>query len=132
VKQRGSANFAVQGALYPDEALLCLALSEVGRLRAVSLYISVDLGKSIGTSPEQVTQILKSAVDLAASWYSQTFSESKEHGLDAALAAINELDINWQKVDWEKRTVYVRLTGENQTLESAADRFLRENDPDNH
>jgi hypothetical protein len=79
-----------------------------------------------------VTQILKSAVDLAASWYSQTFSESKEHGLDAALAAINELDINWQKVDWEKRTVYVRLTGENQTLESAADRFLRENDPDNH
>ena len=131
-KERSDATFAVQGALYPDEALLCLGLAEVGRLRAISLYIYINLGKTIGVNPEQVTQILKSAMDLAASWFSQCFAESEEKGLEAVLAAMDEMDPNWQKVTWEKRTVYVRLSGDNQTLESAADRFLRENDPEKH
>lgn len=125
-KEKQAASFAIYGGLYADEVLLCIALSEVGRLRAVSFYISADLGKNVSAAPEQVTNLLKSMVDLAASWFAQCFGEHKGQGLEGVLTALDDVDPGWQKVAWEKRDLYVKANRENQTLEAAADRFLRE------
>ena len=118
------ASFAIFGALYPDEALLCVNLSQVGRLSAVSFFASADLSKTIGAKPEQVTSLLKSMVDLVASWFAQTFAEYPGKGLEGILEAIDEMDRTWQQVSWEKRKLFVKINRNNQTLESAADRIL--------
>jgi len=125
-KEKGGASFSIYGGLYNDEALLCISLAEAGKLLAASLYFSADLGKSVAVKPEQVTNLLKSMVDLAASWFAQSFTGRETTGLEAILEALEDLERGWQKVKWEKRDIYVKVNRANQTLEAAADRILRE------
>lgn len=128
--RRGQAEFLVYGGLFPDEALLCICLTQLNRPAAVSFYASCDLKKNVAEKPEQVTETLKKMVDLCASWFAQAYTESKANGLDAPLEAMAEMDRGWQSTKWEKQELFVKLTRENQLLESAADRFLR--DADSH
>lgn len=127
---KGEAEFLVYGGLYPNEALLCVCLAQVNRPSAVSFYCSADLAKDVGANPEKVTEVLKSMMDLMASWFAQSFKENAaaKSGLEAALTAMEDMDRNWQSVKWEKRELFVKLTRENQLLESAATKWLKDSE----
>lgn len=125
-KDKGDASFSVHGAIYPDEVLICITLMRVGVLRAASCYASMDLPKDIAKNPKQLTENLRSIVDLVASWFHQCFDESDQTGLDAVLEAIEELNETWEPVEWEKKKVFVLVNKDNHTLEAAADQILRE------
>ena len=129
-EEMGSAEVTVYGSLFMDEAVLCLALQELNRSTAFAFYASVDLKPLVAQKPEQVTLILRSLIDLMASWVSQTYEESNANGLEPLLEAIREMSPGWQATEWDGRTVYVKLSRDNLLLESAADKFLRENDSD--
>jgi len=125
-KERGASEFLVYGNLYMDEILFCVSLTNAKSLRACSFYSSMDLGKDMSEKPELVTEKLKIMVDVIASWFSQSFQEGKEKGLDAVLAAIAEMEATWQSVDWENNKVFVKLNRDNHTLENAANKFLKQ------
>ena len=128
-KERGEATFSTLGELYPNEAVLCICLMHVGTLRAASFYLSVDLvEEKIKQHPERVTEKLKQMVDLAASWFDQNFKEGKEKGLEAILDALSDIAPDWQEAQWENGTYYVLLNRDNQTLETAADMLLSEDE----
>ncbi len=127
-KQRGEASFSVHGAFYPDEVLLCVTLMKAGVLRAASFYASMDLPSlpNITEKPQLLTENLQFIVDLVASWYHQCFDESGQNGIEAVHDAVDELGDVWEAVDWEKKKIYVLVNKDNHTLETAADRILRE------
>lgn len=124
------ASFVVQGGLYADEILLCVSLAHPKTLRAASLHMSMDMAKNAAENPEKVTERLKSMVDVAASWFAQGLEAG--NGLDSVLDEMQDLDTNWQEIDWEGTAVFVLLNKNNYTLEKAADEFLKKAgiDPD--
>ncbi len=125
-KLKGEASFSVHGSLYPDEVLFCVTMMKVGVLRSVSCYASMDLPKNIAKDPKQLTENLRSMVDLIASWFQQCFDESDLEGIEAIHQAMEELDEVWEAVEWEKKKVFVLVNRDNHTLEAAADQLLRE------
>ncbi len=123
LEQRGDAQFLIHGSFYMDEAVLCVSLTGPKGLRAASFYLSIDLPKNVADSPDQVTERLRSMVDLAASWFHQCFSKGK--GLDTVLAEMDELGKEWELVSWEGHNLFVRVNSDNQALENAADKILQ-------
>lgn len=126
-EESGGITFTAHGNLYADEVILCLCAQELNRPVAFSFYTSVDLKPTVAQKPEQVTLILKSMVDLMASWVSQTYENSNESGLDPLIEAIDELSPDWQPADWDGRKVFVKLNRDNLLLEKATDQFLKDN-----
>lgn len=128
-KLQGST-FLVYGNLYPDEVVVCVSLNHPKSLRAASLHISSELPKKTVEAPDVVTDCLKDMVDVAASWYAQALE--KGQGLDSVLEEMGEMKPDWQEIEWEKRTLFVKLNRDNYSLERAADDFLKKAgiDPD--
>lgn len=123
-KESAGATFLTYGALYPNEVILCVSLTDPKTLAAASMHLSSDLPKDVSENPEKVTEKLQVMVDMAASWFAQCFQGGK--GLDAVLEEMRELDPSWQEVDWEGSTVFVKINKDNYTLERAANDFLRQ------
>jgi hypothetical protein len=134
LKERDDAEFWVYGKLYMNEVLVCVSLSHQKSLRACSFYLSMDLDPAVSAQPEQVTDKIKSMVDVAASWFSQSFSEAKgkQKGLDVILDAMAEMEAEWQATKWDNQDLFVKLNRDNHGLEGAANKFLRDAgiDPD--
>ncbi|MCO5141749.1 MAG: hypothetical protein M9962_01510 [Oligoflexia bacterium] len=110
------------GQIYPEEIQFCLSICNLKSLAGASIYVSSDIEKEHIENPETVTDILKSMVDVVASWMSQTFE--KGSGLDALLKEIQAQGSSWQSFSWEKKTMYIRFDKTNMALEKAADDFL--------
>lgn len=127
-EERGEGEFFVYGSIYPEEVILCICLSELNRLQAGSIYTSVNVPKNISEAPEKVTDFLKHCVDLSASWFAQCFEEHKGKTLDGVVAAISELDRQWQMLEWENCEIYVRVDKTNHALESVTDKFLADSE----
>lgn len=125
-KERDGAEFLIYGAMYMNEVVLCVSLTHPKTLNAGTMFTSMDLQKGVAENPDQVTEKLKSMVDISASWFGQCFVDSKEKGVLAILEAIRDQPDLWQEVTWEKEKLFVRLNRENRALENAADRFLQE------
>jgi hypothetical protein len=117
------STFLVYGDLYPDEVIFCASLSNPKSLRAASIHLSADLPKGLAESPEKLTEILKGLVDVAASWFSQSLEGGE--GLDSVLSEMADMDPNWQEVEWENATIFVKINKDNYTLEKAAKDFLK-------
>lgn len=131
-KERTGSEFLVYGDLYMDEVLLCVSLTNAKSLLAATVYTSLDLPSGVSEKPEQVTEKLKSMVDLTASWFGQSFTDAKAKGIEGVLESLRDQPDAWQELTWEKEQMFVRLNRENRTLEHAAERFLKEKgiDPD--
>lgn len=123
-KEKSGADFLVYAQMYVDELLFCVSLADPKSLRAGTIYLSCDLPKGISEKPEQVTQRLEAMVDIAASWFSQTFAEAKQGGLQVVLDAMAEMPNAWQDFSWEKAKYFVKLNRDNPVLEKEADKFL--------
>jgi len=119
----GGATFLVYGNLYSNEVVLCVSLSHSKTLKAASMHISNSLAKNLAENPEKVTEQLKSMVDVAASWFSQCFSEGA--GLEAVLKEMADASTEWQEFEWEEQQLFVKLNRVNYALEKAADDFLK-------
>lgn len=122
-KLEGST-FLVYGNLYPNEVVICISLNHPKSLRAASLHISSDLPKKSVESPDVVTDCLKDMVDVAASWYAQALESGK--GLDSVIEEMGEIKPDWQELEWEKRTLFVKLNRDNYSLERAANDFMKQ------
>jgi hypothetical protein len=117
------ATFLVYGDLYSQEVILCISLNHPKSLTAASLHISSDLTEEVGEKPEKVTERLKSMVDVAASWFSEALDGGK--GLESVLDKMEDIDPNWQELEWEGATLFVKLNKVNYALERVADDFLK-------
>lgn len=117
------STFLVNGALYPEEVVLCVSLSHPKSLQSASMHISNSLAKNVAENPEKVTEQLKSMVDVAASWFSQSLTDGM--GLEAVLAEMKDAVTEWQEFEWEGQQLFVKLNRTNYTLEKAADEFLK-------
>lgn len=124
-KEKEKAEFLVYSQMFMDELLLCISLVDPKSLRAGTIYLSVDLPKGVVEKPDQVTQKLQKMVDVAASWFAQSFSEGKLQGLPAVLEAMTDMPNTWQDFIWEKETLYVKLNRDNPVLEKQANKFLQ-------
>ena len=129
-KQLKGATFLIFGEIHADELLLAISLAHPKSLRAASMHVSSDLPKDAGEKPEKVTERLKGMVDVAASWFSQGLDGGE--GLDSVLAEMEDLDTNWQEIEWEGAALFVKINRDNYALEKAADDFLKKSgfDPD--
>ena len=124
-EERQDAHFSVYGTMNPEEVLLCVSLIQPDVLRAVSCYLSMDLSiKEAAKSPSMVTGKLKKMVDLAASWFADVLKGSS--GIHGTLKKVINLESKWERVHWSGEFVYVKITRDNQILERAADRILKE------
>lgn len=121
-KKLGKSETICGGQLYPEEIQFCLSICNASSLAGASIYVSVDLPDSHFEKPETVTDILKSMVDVVASWLSQTLENGD--GLELLLAEIQKQGVSWQSFVWEKQTMYIRFDKSNMALEKAADDFL--------
>lgn len=117
------STFLVYGDLYPDEVVLAVSLSHPKSLAAASMHISNSIAKNVAENPEKVTEQLKSMVDVAASWFSQCFSEGA--GVEAVLKELQDASSEWQEFEWEGQQLFVKLNRTNYTLEKAAEDFLK-------
>jgi hypothetical protein len=125
-KERAESEFLIYGDLYMNELVFCVSLSNAKTLAAGTMYTSIDLPTGVAEKPEQVTEKLKSLVDVSASWFGQCFAESKEKGLAVIVEALRDQPVGWQSLQWETQQIFVKLSRDNRALDNAADRFLTE------
>lgn len=116
--------------LYSEEIQFCVSICRARSLAGASIYVSSDIPKETFEKPEMVTEVLKSMVDIIASWLSQTLSN--EAGLESLVQEIQKQGKSWQSFEWEKQAMYIRFDKTNMVLEKAADDFLSKQgfDPD--
>ncbi len=122
-KKTMGASFLIYGDLYQDEVVVCVSLSHPKSLKAASLHLSSDLPEGLVDQPEKLTEILKSLVDVAASWFAQGLE--KGQGLESVFEEMKDLDPQWQEIAWEGKKIFVKINRDNYTLEKAADEFLK-------
>src|SRR3989344_934213 len=105
-KTRGEALFTSQADLYMDEVIACVSLTKPGNVRAVSIYLSLDLPKNLANNAEKVSDKLKSMVDIAASWFNESFSEKTS--FEELVDKVTEYEAKWQELVWEKEKFFVK------------------------
>lgn len=123
-KERRDAEFLIYGDLYMNEVLFCASLTHPKSLAAASFYLSMDLTKDVSEKPELVTEKLKVMVDIAASWFAQSFGSGG--GLEAVLNALKDSPVTWEEFTWEKETLFVKINKDNHALENVADKLLKD------
>ena len=127
----GSLSFVPSGAIFADEIVLCVSIVEKDQLAATSVYASADFDPK--ASSPTVQDLLASCVDAIGAIYAQLLSadtpEVLEQVASHTLAALEGIPYYWTEVKIENRRIHMKVDKSNPTLDSAADEWLRKNDP---
>lgn len=109
-KEIGQGTIEVMGKIFPEEILVRVAYKESKSIKPKGFDISVPYK----VPKDNVLKLLHLAVDAGASLMEQLFA-SEDDG---------DFPLQWEEVQFEKRTIYVRFTTVNAVLESEANRLL--------
>jgi hypothetical protein len=107
---------SVEGRIFPGEILLRSGLHMPGQLRQDGFEISIAYDQK----KDNVVNLLHLGTDAAGALFENFFADENSE----------ELPREWQRVDFEKREIYVRYTTENGELEAEADKLLGLDDPE--
>jgi hypothetical protein len=132
-KIQGAKNgFEVRGAIFVNEIVLGVSLVTEGVLSATTVYGSVDFDPSASSPSAQ--DLLNVCVDAVGSLYGRLLDVEKPERIEqlasGSLSAFEEIPLEWTKVEFEGRRVWLLVDKSNPTLDEMTDRWLAENDPD--
>lgn len=130
--QKTENTFSVRGAIYADEIVLGVSLVSEGVIAATTIFCSVDFDpKASSPSAQDVLNICVDAVgSLYATLLDPAFPNRIEQLAGGTLSSLEEIPLEWTKIEFENRRVWLLVDKSNPTLDEMTDRWLAENDPD--
>lgn len=130
--QKAKNSFEVRGAIYVDEIVLGVSLVTEGAMAATTIYCSVDFDPAASTPTAQ--DLLNICVDAVGSLYGTLLDPAKPDRIEnlaaGSFSAFEEIPLEWTKVEFDGRRVYLLVDKSNPTLDEMTDRWLAENDPE--
>lgn len=129
---KAGPRFGVSGAIFPDEILLSVSLAHEGALAATTVHASCDFDPT--ASAPKAEDLLAACVDAVGSVFASFLvaddAEKLEMLAGESLAAMEGVPFDWEPMDVNKRQIHLRVDKSNPAIETLADRWLAENDPD--
>jgi hypothetical protein len=130
--QKAKSAFDVRGAIFTDEIVLGISLITDGAMAATTIHCSLDFDPTASTPTAQ--DLLNICVDAIGSLYATVLDPSKAERIqllaDGALSEIPEFPLEWTKVEFDGRRVWLLVDKSNPTLDEMTDKWLAENDPE--
>lgn len=134
-KTHPKAAFTANGAIYSDEILLAITLSQGEQdLAANTVYASAEFNPNLEIS--QLESVLGACLDATGAvfdfYLNPAHPDRIEDFLHYSLSALDEAPFEWTPVEIHeivKHPVWVRMDKLNPLLESIADQWLEKNDP---
>ncbi len=108
-----NSSLTIDGRIYPNEVLLCVAFGEKKGLSRNNFIVSQNYDLK---SPDVVEKI-HTAIDAIASLMTDFFSNEQDS---------SDLPRSWQEFDFNKKPLFFMYTTENPDLEREADALLGE------
>ncbi|MBC7398197.1 MAG: hypothetical protein H7333_12215 [Bdellovibrionales bacterium] len=134
-KTHPAAHFASKGAIFSDEIIMAVTLSQgENRLAATTVYGSVDFNP-LAEKPK-MDDLLSINVEAIASVFAVFLDTNSPEKIDQimhhSLSAIEEAPFDWTKIKLEDGLipVWVKLDKSNPLLDELTEKWLSENDPD--
>jgi hypothetical protein len=132
-KHHSICDLKAHGALYSNEVLMAITISHGEQsLIATTVYASADFNPVMQEPGIEV--ILNECLDSAGAILTHYLDPKHPHRISefasATIGSLEEAPFEWTKVDETKVTVYVKIDKSNPALESLADEWLRNNDPE--
>ena len=128
----GKLGFDVSGAVYVDELLLCITLTEENQLAATTVYASVDFDPK--ASSPTIADLLSACVDAVGTVYGHILTPDNPERLEQVashtLSVMDNVPFHWSEVKVDRYRIYLKLDKANPRLENLADQWLRKNDPE--
>jgi hypothetical protein len=129
---QGELSFEATGAVYLDEAVLCVSILERDNLAATTVYASLDYDPK--ASAPTLQDLLGSGVDAIGALYNTLLDPTDDARLEQiashSVSALEHVPFEWAEHKAERYKVYLKLDKSNPRLEGLADDWLRKNDPD--
>lgn len=124
--------FEVRGAIFANEIVMAVSLVTDGVMPATTIHCSVDFDPTASAPTAQ--DMLNICVDAIGSLYGTVLDPAKPDRVERLaagdLASFEELPLEWTKVEFDGRRVYLLVDKSNPALDEMTDRWLAENDPD--
>jgi len=131
-QQKAKNSFEVRGAIFTNEIVLAVSLVTDGVMAATTIHCSVDFDPTASTPTAQ--DMLAICVDAIGSLYGTLLDPAKPERISALaegdLSSFAEIPLEWTKVEFDGRRVYLLVDKSNPTLDEMTDKWLAENDPD--
>jgi hypothetical protein len=129
--QKAKSSFEVRGGIFIDEIVLAISLVTEAQIAATTIHCSVDFDPKASSPTAQ--DLLNICVDAVGSLFATMLDPTKPETIEqlaaGTLAAFEEIPLEWAKVDFEGRRVYLLVDKSNPTLDEMADQWLKKNDP---
>jgi len=123
--------FDVRGAIFANEVVLGVALVSEGVMPATTIHCSVDFDPAASTPTAQ--DILAICVDAIGSLYATLLDAEKPERVKrfaaGELDTFEEVPLEWTKIEFDGRRVWLLVDKTNPTLDEMTDQWLAKNDP---
>lgn len=132
-KHHSICDLKAHGALYSNEVLMAITISHGEQsLIATTVYASADFNPVMQEPGIEVilNECLDSAGAILTHYLDPKHADRIADFASATIGSLEEAPFEWTKVDETKVTVYVKIDKSNPALESLADEWLRNNDPE--
>jgi hypothetical protein len=125
-------DFAVAGAVFPNEVILSVSLLNEGQLAATTVHTSVDFDPKASSPTAQ--DLLAACVDAAGGVLQPLLATREPQRLEAVAAGTlaelgEEIPYEWTVVEVERFRVHVKIDKANPQLDAMADDWLKKHDP---
>lgn len=128
------SRFEVRGAIFGDEIVISVSLLTEEQIAGTTVHASVDFDPKASSPTAQ--DLLNVCVDAVGSIFATLLDAEKTETVEkiasGSLAAFNEVPLEWTKVEFDGRRVWLMVDRSNPTLDEMTDRWLAENDPQLH
>lgn len=132
--QKVNNSFDVRGAIFSDEIVLSVSLVSDKQISATTIHCSMDFDPKASSPNAQ--DLLNVCVDAIGSIFGMLLDPEKPESIEklatGSLDSFQDLPLEWTKIDFDSRRVWILADKSNPNLDEMADKWLAENDPDLH
>jgi hypothetical protein len=123
--------FEVRGAIFADEIVFAVSLVSEDQIAGTTVHCSVDFDPKASSPTAQ--DLLNLCVDAVGSVFATLLDSEKPEVIEkvasGSLAAFEEVPLEWARVEFDKKRVWLMVDRSNPLLDEMTDRWLAENDP---
>jgi len=131
-KELKNPRFSSFGQIYHEEIVLGVSILSEKSLTATTVYGSIDFDPS-ATQPT-AQDLLNICVDAIGSVFAVLLDPKAKNPYSSILAdsltTVDNAPFDWNPIEIEKRTVFVKMDKANPEIDRATDEWLKKNDPD--
>lgn len=124
-------SFDVRGGIFPDEIVLSVSLVSDGKISATTIHGSVDFDPKASSPSAQ--DLLNVCVDAVGSIFGMLLDPTQPEKIEklalGSLATFTDIPVEWTKIDFDDRRVWILVDKSNPSLDEMTDKWLAENDP---